>query len=668
MKLTDEDLRSLVVQRFGDAMTDHQTLTADRERALDFYFGKPLGNEIDGRSQIVSKDFMDTVEWLMPSLMRIFTTKQAVQFDPEGPEDEKLAKQESEYVSHVLWKENDGFMLIYSWLKDALTQKVGYVKYWWEETEKVCHDEYTGLTQDQLTQLMQELETTGDVEIVGADIGHTAPGIPQTFDVRLKITTKHGKLIVEPVPPDEVIVSGDCRGGVKNAKFAGHIRKITRSELREMGFTRAELEGVTDFTWSQSSVSVARSDNQPERGSDEGVDWATKELTLLECYTSIDVDDDGYAELRHFLVHGNGFLINEECDEIQMESWTPIPTPHRHAGIDLFDLTEDSQRINTGLTRGLLDNTYFGNNHRIAYNKNTVNVNMLQVNRPGGHVAVNGPPGMDIVPLPVADIGPRLLPVIEFFQMRREKATGVGEMTTGVDADVLAQSTKGAYMQAAGAANQRIEAIARVFAETGLSSLYSSMHKLLMKHQDWPTRFKLRNDWVTVNPAEWKERANLSVSVGLGTSGKEEIRANLGAMGQVLQTLGQIPGLVMPQNAYNYGMRMQAELGFEGEAFITDPSSPEYKQFMQAQSQPPVDPYVEGAKIKAQADTQKALIDASTKDKDRANERDLAITKMEVDSGIDLALAGIGAEVAHARASTPKGPAGSGTAEQSPAQ
>jgi hypothetical protein len=667
VKLSDDDLRSMVLQRFEEALTDHTVLMSDRAKALDYYYGRPLGNEIDGRSQVVTKDLMDTVEWIMPSLMRIFTTKQAVQFDPVGPEDEELAKQETEYVSHVLWKQNDGFMLIYSWLKDALLQKVGYVKYWWEETEKVCHEEYTGLTQEQVTLVMQELEQQGDVEIVGAEVGHTAPGVPQTFDIRLKVTTKQGRLKVEPAPPDETIVSGDCKGGVKKAKFAGSLRKITRSDLMEMGFSRKELQDVTDFTWNQTQVATARDENQNTQKADEGIDWATKEVTLLECFTCVDVDDDGYAELRHFLVHGDGFLINEEADEVQLESWTPIPTPHRHVGLDMYDLTEDSQRINTGLTRSLLDNAYFSNNHRLAYNKNTVNVNMLQINRPGGHVAVDGPPGTEVFPIPVADIASRLLPVIEFFQLRREKATGVGEMTNGVDADVLAQSTKGAYMQAAGAANQRIEAIARIFAETGLASLYSSMHRMLMKHQDWPTRFKIKNQWVTVNPTEWQERANLTVSVGTGTSSKEEIRANLGAMGQVLQTLAQVPGLVQARNAYAYGRRMQVELGFEGDDFLTDPSSPEYQTFIQSQT-PPTDPYVEGAKIKAQSDKEKAQLDALNKAADRNQERDLTITKLEVESGVDLAKAGIGAEVAVSRGNRPPGSAGPGAAQQQPVQ
>lgn len=663
-KLTDAETLAALQHRFGQAYADFEQLQTVRQKALDYYYGRPLGNEIDGRAQVVCKDLMDAVEWTMPSLMRIFTTQQAVQFDPVGPEDIEKAKQETMYTNHVLWKKNDGFMTMYNWLKDGLYQKVGYVAYWWEVEEKTCYERYTGLTQDQLVMTAQSLDQKGEWEVTGAEASHTAPGLPQTWDIEVKITSKQGRAVVEPVPPDEVIVSGDCRGSIKKAKFAGRLCKKTRSKLLEEGYSRKQVEELTDFTWDQMSVSTARDPQGKTEEADDGVGWATKELQLLDCFTYLDVDDDGYAELRHFIAGGNDFLENETADEIQLCSWTPIPTPHKHAGIDLFDLTEDFQRVNTALTRGLLDNTYFTMNPRTAYNKNTVNVGMLQVNRPGGHVAVDGPPGSDIMPIiqPV-DMGMRLLPVIQHFNAKRDERTGSGSMTRGADADVLAQSTKGAFLEAKGAANQRLESFARIFAETGLTDLYSSLHRLLRKHQDWPTRFALREDWVEVNPAEWDERTDLTVSVGLGTAGKEEIRQNLLLMGQNLQLLAQVPGLIQVKNAYNFGKRLQTELGFEAEDFLTNPESPEYQAWQQSQT-PPTDPYVEGAKIKAQVDTQKAQLDAANKSADRAQERDLKITELEVNSGVDLAKAGIGAEVALARGNAPPGRQGAGATKQ----
>src|SRR5688572_18691319 len=131
-KLSDDEQRSIIASRLGDTLTSTASeLRNEREQALNFYYGRPLGNEIEGRSQVVSKDMMDTIEWIMPSMMRIFCTSDAVQFDPVGPEDDLQAKQETEYVRHVVWKKNNGFQLLYDWIKSGLQVKNGYVKYWW---------------------------------------------------------------------------------------------------------------------------------------------------------------------------------------------------------------------------------------------------------------------------------------------------------------------------------------------------------------------------------------------------------------------------------------------------------------------------------------------------------------------------------------------------------
>lgn len=641
-KLSDDEKRAIIGKRFLSALASDSELRIDREKALDFYYGRPMGNEMPGRAQVVSKDMMDTIEWMMPSLLRIFT-RDAVQFDPVGPEDEELAKQETDYVTHVIWKKNHGFMILYNWLKDALMQKVGYVKYWWEDEEKRLYDEYSGLTDDQLVMTLNDLEQQGEVDVVGykqEENGHS---------IKLRIKKRYGCAKIECVPPDEIIVASDCRADVKEARFVGHLRKISRSDLIQMGYPKKQVFDLTDYSWDETSEKYARDtvNESNDADNEDGSDKASRELTLLECYTELDADDDGIAEMRHFLAGGNDFLEDEEFPEVPLCSWTPLPIPHRHVGLSVYDLMEDLQRIKTALQRGLLDNVYFTNNPRTVYDKTSIDVASLQLNRPGGHVANDGPVMGAIMPMPVNPMAGTLLPVIDYMDSVKETRTGVGRMTSGVDADVLAQSTKGAYSDAKSAANQRIEQIARIFAETGWSDLYISVHRLLMRHQDWTTREKLKNEWVEVNPTEWMERANLTVSVGLGNSSKDEIRQNLGMMAQAQAAAAQA-GIVLPKNVFNLAQRTATELGFENDNFFTDPDSDEFKQYQSQQGQQP-DPYVQGKQIDAQAKQQDTTINAQLKREEMAQDAALEITKLELQSGIDLAKAGIGAEVsAHA--------------------
>ena len=94
-KMTEDELASKLSQEIEQA-TGHMNseLSGQREDNMKYYLGEKFGNEIDGRSEIVTTDVRDTVEYIMPSLMRIFTTHQNVaEFEPQGPEDVEMAKQ-----------------------------------------------------------------------------------------------------------------------------------------------------------------------------------------------------------------------------------------------------------------------------------------------------------------------------------------------------------------------------------------------------------------------------------------------------------------------------------------------------------------------------------------------------------------------------------------------
>jgi hypothetical protein len=137
-------------------------LVARRKKSLEYYLGRPLGNEQEGRSQVVSNDVLDTVESLMPSLMRIFTAGDNV-FNCEGmgPEDEEMARQCSDYLNYIFYKENDGFLVLYTAFKDALIQKNGILKVYWDNAEKTEREEYTRLTDYEL----EDLLTSDEVKV-----------------------------------------------------------------------------------------------------------------------------------------------------------------------------------------------------------------------------------------------------------------------------------------------------------------------------------------------------------------------------------------------------------------------------------------------------------------------------------------------------------------------
>src|SRR5262249_41336417 len=166
-KLSPGDLRALLAAEKADALSamSASKLSSERSRALDYYLGD-MSRDMpapEGRSRAVSSDVADTIEGLMPTLMDIFCGgDEVVRFEPVGPEDVAAAEQETDYVNHVFMQRNPGFLVLYSFIKDALLSKVGIVKVWWETREEFERETYLDLSEEQFAIIAGDPE----VEIV----------------------------------------------------------------------------------------------------------------------------------------------------------------------------------------------------------------------------------------------------------------------------------------------------------------------------------------------------------------------------------------------------------------------------------------------------------------------------------------------------------------------
>jgi hypothetical protein len=162
-KIDSGSLKAILASERSDALAaiEATKLSSDRSDAMDYYLGDMSKDmpAAEGRSQAVSTDVADTIEGLMPSLMDIFCgSDEVVRFEPVGPEDEEAAQQETDYVNHVFMQQNPGFMVLYAFIKDALLQKNGIVKVWWEEGEQEEYETYYDLTEDQFAALALAVE------------------------------------------------------------------------------------------------------------------------------------------------------------------------------------------------------------------------------------------------------------------------------------------------------------------------------------------------------------------------------------------------------------------------------------------------------------------------------------------------------------------------------
>jgi hypothetical protein len=578
-----------------ESLAEESSVGEDREKALDYYLGNPMGNEVDGRSQVISRDVFDTVEWIKPQISDIFCAgDEVVNFSPRGPEDVQAAEQETEFVNYVITQKNNWFKIFYDWSHDALLQKTGYVKACWDDGEDRTKETYKGLTVEELVLLLESNPPGVEINIIKHE--ETEEG----HNVTLEKVRNYGCVKLMNVAPERVLVDHNARGiDLQDPRlaFVEQREHKTVSELRDAGFDVPD--DISDSGDGASSWEDAgRDDENPFRGDDEGSDPSTRRLMVRECWIRFDENDDGLAELLHVIIVGTTILLKEECDMVPLVALSPTPLPHQHHGLSLADSVSDLQDIKTALLRGSLDNVYLANNGRHAIDDTSVNMDDMLVSRPGGVVRVKGNPAMSIMPLQHSAMGDVGMKAMEYIDRVKQSRTGVNEQSQGLDSNTINKNTPYATTSALmSAAQQRIRFIARIFAETGVKALFQVVHALTMHHSRKEELIRLRNQWVPIDPRQWQKRTDMQIAVGLGAGDKPQQMMFLEKVLQI-QTVAVPQGLSDKTKVYNTLKRLSQVAGFKDpNEFWTDPST-------QPPTPPAPDPAVMAEQAKAQAQMQ----------------------------------------------------------------
>ena len=660
-KMMDKDsdesreLVNIVGSHIDDSLGYVSTDTSlDRQRALEYYMREPYGNEVEGRSQVVTSQVAEAVDGALPQLMKVFTqSNNAVVFEPVNEGDAELAEQATNYVNHIFYKDNNGVELLHDMFWDALCQKVGVLKAYWDDKKDVTKEKYDNLTEDELAMLMQDEE----VEIVSQDSVEEVieqdpqPMIdPQTgqppvdpmtgqpmmdemgmpmmmevppivnvyYNVKVARTKDYSKVKIESVAPEEFLIDKRATT-IEDAEFVAQRSLVTRSDLIAMGYDPdvvAELStgDTLDFTPER----VARYSAGEEPFNNNSTENESMEVVeYYECYVRADLDGDGIAERHRVCYADNQVLMHEECDYQPFHSVCPFPIPHKFFGESLADRTMDLQLIQSTITRQMLDNLYLTNNYRVGAVEGQVNLDDLLTSTAGGVIRIKNPNAL--VPMTVQSSAGQSFPMLEYLDTVQAKRTGVSEASQGLDPNILQNVTATAVAAMSSAAGGKIELIARIFADTGVSSLMKGILQLVCKYQNKERIIKVNNKFVPMNPREWNTEYNVTVNVGLGTGSKSEqlsvMQMVLDKQEQMLTQYGLSNPLVSLKQYRDTLAKFVNMAGFKDESgFLKDISQEESDQLAQQQAEnPQTDPNTEAAKILAQVEKEKAEMQMQSK-------------------------------------------------------
>ena len=661
---SEEELQSIVGSALDDAVDFiDNTISPLRATSIDYYQGKPFGNEEDGRSQVISLDVHDTIADILPSLMRIFfSSENVVEFVPFGKEDVKLAEQATDYINRiVLQQDNDGFPIFYNAFKDALLCKNGILKYYWDTTYHAEYYEYSQLSDNELAVLEADdevevtevvsypdpafpqpeavVETEEQIEEVVPELMQQSMMTPQLHDVKVTRKKEHGCVRVESVPPEEFLIDRDATS-MNDAYCIAHRRYLTVSDLVEMGY---DYDDIQKFATPYETQLDDNAEYQARNTySDEGInpveDDANLKVQYVEAYMKIDMTGDGIAELRRLCCVGDNYEIkkNLKCDQIPFVSFCPDPEPHTFFGLSIADITEDIQKVKSMVMRSMLDSLALSVHPRVAVVEGQANIEDVMNTEVGGIIRQRNAGAVQPFNMPF--VGKDCFPMLSYLDEVKENRTGISKASMGLDPDALQSSTASAVNATIQGGQQHIELIARIFAETGMKPLFKGIYELLARHQDKERTVRLRNEWIPIDPRVWQTGMDCVVNVGLGNGTAQERMQYLGQIAskqeQILQTLGASNPLVEMTQYRNTMAKMVELAGFKDASMFfkeVPEMTPEQRQAMM-QKKPDVSEQLIQVQIKEiEANMQKASARLQLDNEEMKRKDDLDRDKLDAE-------------------------------------
>jgi len=547
----------------------------------DYYANKfPI---LSKTSSLVSTDVADTIEWALPSLMKVFTgSDEVITVAGVTEEDDQNAEVMQSLLVYQLQRQNKFFPILYNWMKDSLITGMGIIKCYWERTEG-----WTPETQKLNAEALQLLAQTG-VEITNVQGPDMMGDFMVTWNSPYYIKNSPK---IENILVSEFLYSPDAKN-LEDANFVAHRKKVTMSHLRQK-----EKEGI------YANVSMVKPDNGPTSWLSDQVEdaigdnytplnknnqeKARDEVTIYECYTKIDFNNDGILEDMIITIAGDVILRAEPnyMGRHPFFSISPTKDPHRiWVKRSYAELIGELQDMKVALTRQIVQNIALTNDPKMILSEDSINISDYIE----GRKVIRKKPGASMgdvaMSMPVNQLSPQTFQFLEWLEGQKENRTGITRYNQGLDANSLNKTATG-ISAILGQSAQRLELIARMFAETGISELFRFMVSLNQKFVDQETVVRLTNKQLRISPDDLNGNFDLVVNAGISISTKESTIMTLQTMlTALMQTQAAGIPIVTPQNIYNLFKKWIESAGFKNyNDYVTDPAVVQQRAIMDMQ-------------------------------------------------------------------------------------
>ena len=509
--MTNDEIQKAVNTQLQAATGfDEDEVTKVREKALDYYFMRKRGDEVTGRSDVISGDLSAMVEAVLSQMLDSFSGDNIAEFQSNGALDEDQAQLESDTVNHFVMDANNGYIAFLEAIKDALLERNGVIKVWVDERTQTKTQDYTDVDPVAFATLTQAPDKI--VDVVAYDT--------EKETLTIKETTVDRELKIEAIPLENFLYTENWTSlDLQDIPFCAERKTDSRSALIEMGYDASVVnELAAHHTTMQKTAN--RNPKKIESDKDNPLDKSQEQIEYFESYILIDTDGDGISERRRIVTSGTTLLDNIEVKMVAFAAGAVLINPHRFLGVSLYDKLKQIQDINTGLNRALLDNANATNKSRLITREGKVNADDLEDGRVNGRIRVKnshqGPLSDAVMALVVPDISQGILLNIEHQKRSRGELGGASLDLAAGNAQLGSQQVGSQGLDRAYSVMEQLAAMmTRIIAETLIRSVYILTHQTLREHFDKPVEIKQSAKWATSTPSEWPERKRLTVKPGM---------------------------------------------------------------------------------------------------------------------------------------------------------
>ena len=514
--------------------------------------------------------------------MKVFTgSDEVITIAGVTEEDDTKAETMQELLVYQLQRQNNFFTVLYNWMKDSLIVGMGIIKCYWERTEG-----YTTETAVLNNEALQALTQTG---VTIEDI--QGPDQFGDFSVTYQLPYyRKNAPKLENILVSEFLYSPDAKS-LEEANFVAHKRKVTMSYLRERE-AQGVYANIDDIRvngnyngMNVDQVEQVIGDNYVDINKDEQT--ARQEVVIYECYTKIDINNDGILEDMIITICGDTIIRMEQnyMGRHPFFAISPTKDPHRiWVKRSYAELIGELQDLKVALTRQIMQNVALTNDPKMLLDESAINIDDFVQGRKVIRMKAGHSMNEVAMPMNITPLAPQTFQFLEWIEGQKENRTGITRYNQGLDANSLNKTATG-ISAILGQSAQRLELVARMFAETGLSELFRFMVSLNQKFIDQQTVIRLTNKELKISPEDLDGSFDLIVNAGISIATKEStIMATQTLLTALMQANAGGYMVSTPENIYNLFKKWIESIGFKNYGdYITDPNVTQQRMVMEMQ-------------------------------------------------------------------------------------